>query len=224
MAQRTATNKHYPVFLTVEGRRCVVIGGGTIAERKVEGLLDAGAEVTVVTPECTAGVRALADAGEVALVERAYEPGDLAGAFIAIAATDDSDVNEAVSREAAERNVPLNVVDVTHLCTFIAPSIVRRGPVTLAMSTGGLAPALARKLRESLEANDALAFADLAEMTARVRADLRGRSVTVDPEGWQASLNSEVLELFQSGERERAEARLTELLESWPYWVKAVAP
>ena len=224
MAQRTATHKHYPVFLTVEGRRCVVVGGGTIAERKVEGLLDAGAEVTVVAPECTAGVRALADAGEMTLVERVYAPGDLAGAFIAIAATDDSEVNEAVSREAAERNVPLNVVDVTHLCTFIAPSIVRRGPVTLAMSTGGLAPALARKLRESLEANDALAYADLAEMTARVRADLRGRSVTVDPEGWQASLNAEVLDLYRNGERERAEARLTELLESWPHWTRAVAP
>ena len=224
MAQRTATNKHYPVFLTVEGRRCVVIGGGVIAERKVEGLLDAGAEVTVVAPESTAGVRALAESGAVTLVERAYAPGDLAGAFIAIAATDDSDVNEAVSREATERNVPLNVVDVTHLCTFIAPSIVRRGPVTLAVSTGGLAPALARKLRESLEANDALAYADLAEMVGRVRADLRVRSVTVDPEGWHASLNAEVLDLYRNGERERAEARLAELLESWPHWVKAVAP
>lgn len=222
MAQRTATHKHYPVFLTVEGRRCVVIGGGTIAERKVEGLLDAGAEVTVVAPESTARVRALAEAGAVTLHERTYALGDLAGAFIAIAATDDSDVNEAVSREATELNVPLNVVDVTHLCTFIAPSIVRRGPVTLAMSTGGLAPALARKLRESLEANDALAFADLAEMVSRVRADLRARSVTVDPEGWQASLNNEVLSLYQSGERDRAEARLTELLESWPTWAKAV--
>lgn len=223
MAQRTATNKHYPVFLTVEGRRCVVIGGGTIAERKVEGLLDAGAEVTVVAPESTERVLALAASGAVTLVERAYAPGDLAGAFIAIAATDDSDVNEAVSREATERNVPLNVVDVTHLCTFIAPSIVRRGPVTVAMSTGGLAPALARKLRESLEANDALAYADLAEMVGRVRADLRGRTVTVEPEGWQASLNAEVLELYRNGELERAEARLTELLESWPHWVKAVA-
>ena len=224
MAQRTATHKHYPVFLTVEGRRCVVIGGGTIAERKVEGLLDAGAEVTVVTPECTSRVQALADAGAIALRERTYAPGDLEGAFIAIAATDDSEVNEAVSREARERNVPLNVVDVTHLCTFIAPSIVRRGPVTLAMSTGGLAPALARKLRESLEANEALAFADLAEMVGRVRADLRGRSITVDPEGWQASLNAEVLGLYQDGERVRAEERLTELLESWPHWLKAVTP
>ena len=91
------------------------------------------------------------------------------------------------------------------------------------MSTGGLAPALARKLRESLEANDALAYADLAEMVGRVRADLRGRSITVDPEGWQASLNAEVLELYQDGERVRAEERLTELLESWPHWVKAAA-
>ena len=223
MTQRTATHKHYPVFLTVEGRKCVVIGGGAIAERKVEGLLDAGAEVTVVAPESTARVLALAEAGAVTLHERTYAPGDLAGAFIAIAATDDSDVNEAVSREATERNVPLNVVDVTHLCTFIAPSIVRRGPVTLAMSTGGLAPALARKLRESLEANDALAFADLAEMVNRVRAGLRSRSVTVDPEGWQASLNDEVLSLYQNGDIAGAEARLTELLESWPNWAQAVA-
>ena len=224
MAQGTAAPKHYPVFLTVEGRRCVVIGGGTIAERKVEGLLDAGARVTVVAPASTPGMRALVESGAVTLHARTYAPGDLAGAFIAIAATDDAEVNEAVSREAAERNVPLNVVDVTRLCTFIAPSIMRRGPVTLAMSTGGLAPALARKLRESLEANDALAYADLAEMVARVRADLRGRSVTVDPEGWQASLNDEVLALYRNGERERAEARLMELLESWPHWGEAVTP
>jgi siroheme synthase-like protein len=147
--------------------------------------------------------------------QRTYESGDLEGAFIAIAATDDRAVNEAVTKEATERNTPLNVVDVTDLCTFIAPSVIRRGPVTLAISTGGMGPALARKLRQELERNEALAFADMAEIVADVRAELKARKLTVDPEGWQAALNTEVLGLYQSGQLTQARERMIELLETW---------
>ena len=147
--------------------------------------------------------------------ELAVATGDLEGAFIAIAATDDRAVNEAVTKEATERNTPLNVVDVTDLCTFIAPSVIRRGPVTLAISTGGMGPALARKLRQELEGNEALAFADMAEIVADVRAELKARKLTVDPEGWQAALNTEVLGLYQSGQPAQARERMIELLETW---------
>ena len=215
MAQRVGAQKYYPVFLNMEGQRCVVIGGGEIAERKVQALLESGAAVTLIAPECTSGLRGIAEGGAITWHRRAYSAGDLEGAFIAIAATDDRSVNEAVSREASERNTPLNVVDVTDLCTFIAPSVIRRGPVTLAISTGGMGPALARKLREELEGNEALAFADLAEIVADVRAELKARSVTVAPEGWQAALNAEVLGLYQGGQQTQARERLLELLETW---------
>ena len=124
-------------------------------------------------------------------------------------------MNETVTKEATERNTPLNVVDVTDLCTFIAPSVIHRGPVTLAISTGGMGPALARKLRQDLECNDALAFADMAEVVADVRAELKARALTVDPEGWQAALNTEVLGLYQSGQQTQARERMIDLLETW---------
>ena len=215
MSQPQGAQKYYPVFLNMQGQLCVVIGGGEVAERKVQALLEAGAVVTLIAPECTDGLVAMTSDSSVTWHQRTYEPGDLEGAFIAIAATDDRAVNETVTKEAAERNTPLNVVDVTDLCTFIAPSVIHRGPVTLAISTGGMGPALARKLRQELEGNDALAFADMAEIVADVRAELKARALTVDPEGWQAALNTEVLELYQSGQQTQARERMIELLETW---------
>ena len=215
MSQPQGAQKYYPVFLNMQGQLCVVIGGGEIAERKVEALLEAGAIVTLIAPECTTGLQAMAEHPSITWHQRGYSTGDLSGAFIAIAATDDRSVNEAVTKEATEQNTPLNVVDVTDLCTFIAPSVIRRGPVTLAISTGGMGPALARKLRQELEGNDALAFADMAEVVADVRAELKARSMTVDPEGWQAALNIEVLGLYQSGRPTQARERMLELLEIW---------
>lgn len=215
MSQPQGTQKYYPVFLNMQGQLCVVIGGGEIAERKVQALLEAGSVVTLIAPECTDGLVAMTSDSSVTWHQRTYESGDLEGAFIAIAATDDRAVNEAVTKEATERNTPLNVVDVTDLCTFIAPSVIRRGPVTLAISTGGMGPALARKLRQELERNEALAFADMAEIVADVRAELKARKLTVDPEGWQAALNTEVLGLYQSGQLTQARERMIELLETW---------
>lgn len=215
MSQPQGAQKYYPVFLNMQGQLCVVIGGGEIAERKVQALLESGAVVTLIAPECTAGLQAMAADQAITWHQRGYAAGDLDGAFIVIAATDDRSVNEAVTKEATERNTPLNVVDVTDLCTFIAPSVIRRGPVTLAISTGGMGPALARKLRQELEGNEALAFADMAEIVADVRAELKARSLTVDPEGWQAALNQEVLGLYQSGQPTQARERMIELLETW---------
>ena len=139
------------MFLDLRGRRCVVIGGGPTGEEKVERLVDFGADVVVFSPKVTRTVRTMAEEGRLSLHRRRYRSGDLEGAFIAIVADNrDADLNEEVSREAAERNVPLNVNDVTHLCTWIAPSMVRNGDVIIAASTGGSSPALARKLREEL--------------------------------------------------------------------------
>ena len=146
-----AVAAYYPVFLNLKGRLCVVIGGGEVAERKVKGLLECEARVRIISPEVTPWLRDVAGQGEVDWLPREYREGDLKGAFLAIASTDRQPVNEAVAAEAAREKVVLNVVDNTPLCTFIAPSVVTRGDVTVAISTGGASPALARKLRESLE-------------------------------------------------------------------------
>ena len=201
---------YYPVFIDVRDRTCVVIGGGRIGEEKVRKLLDCGAKVLVISPEVTDGVRGMVsgDGEKVAWEQREYQRGDLKDAFIAIAATDDNRVNTQIAQEAEERNVLLNVVDVTHLCTFIAPAVVRRGDVTIAVSTGGASPALARKFREELSASTLLEYADLAPLLSVARSELKRMGVTVAPDHWQTCINEGLLSMVQEGRTEEAEKAL----------------
>ena len=196
---------YYPVFIDVRGRRCVVIGGGAIGEEKIHRLMECGANVAVISPTVTGGVQDIADAGRLEWSQREYRPGDLEGAFIAIAATDDSNTNTRIAEEANERNVLLNVVDVTHLCTFIAPSVARRGEVTIATSTGGASPALARKFREELSSSRLLEYADLAPLLSEARTELKRRNRNVLPDRWQTCIDEQLLDLVQAGKS--AEAR-----------------
>ena len=170
--------KYYPVFLRVAGRRCVVIGGGTIATRKVESLLAAGAGVAVISPSLTADLTARAARGEIEHVARTYRPGDLAGAMLAYAATDDETVHAAVACEAEAAGVLLNVVDRPQLCTFIAPSILRRGDLTVAVSTSGGSPALARRVREDLERSLGPEYERALDVLGRLRRHLQTRAVS----------------------------------------------
>ena len=213
---------YYPVFLDLRDRRCVVIGGGDAGEEKIERLLDFGARVEVISPEITKALRERVDGEGLSWTKRGYRDGDLEGAFIAIVAdTSDRKVNRAVSEEARIRNVPLNVMDVTHLCTWIAPAIVRRGDVIVAASTGGASPALARKLREELAGtgrqdsrHTAMEFADLAPLLAEARTTIARKGIKLTPDHWQACLTDDLVDLVQSGERERAMQTLMEgLLE-----------
>ena len=200
--------RYYPVFIDVKRRRCVVIGGGNIGQEKVEKLIDCDADVVVISPQVNAPVRERADAGALTWVRRAYRPGDLEAAFIAIAATDDNEVNQQIAREAEERNVLLNVVDVTHLCTFIAPSVTTRGEVTIATSTGGTSPALARTFREKLSTSRILEYADLAPLLSDARLELRRKGIRVAPDHWQTQITEELLDLVQAGETQEARRML----------------
>ena len=207
---------YYPVYLNLRGRRCVIVGGGTVAEGKIARLLDSGAEICVVSPDATPGIRRFVDDGAVRWEQREYQPGDLEGAFIAIAATNVREVNRRIYEEANERGVMLNAVDDPPNCSFIAPSIVQRGPVTLAISTSGVSPALARKLRESLQASEDLAWADLSGVMSTTRACLRemGMLAKVDPERWQSCITPQLLAMAQEGrEAEAVEVLLAGLLQ-----------
>lgn len=139
---------YYPAFLNLSGKKTVVVGGGAVAERKVRSLLDAGADVTVVSPALTKKLIQLKQQRLVTHKARGFREADLKGCFLAIAATDDPEVNLRVSEAAA---CPVNVVDAPFLCSFIVPSFVKRGLLTLAISTGGASPALARAIRKELE-------------------------------------------------------------------------
>jgi precorrin-2 dehydrogenase/sirohydrochlorin ferrochelatase len=142
---------YYPVFLDLDGRLAVVVGGGAVAERKVVTLAEYGPRIRVVAPEVTAALRDLAASGAIDLERRGYVRGDLADAFLVVCATSSEEVNRAVHAEAEERGCLVNVVDVPELCSFIVPSIVRRGTLSVAISTGGAAPTVAKRLRKHVQ-------------------------------------------------------------------------
>ncbi len=139
---------YYPVFLHLSGRPCVVVGGGKVAERKALSLLKSGASVTIISPGLTKRLKKEASAGNIRHISRRYQNGDLKKAFLTIAATDSIEINKKVSEDAPHL---VNVVDVPSLCNFIVPSVVRRGPLTIAISTSGASPSTAKTIRKELE-------------------------------------------------------------------------
>ena len=141
----------FPMFLKLEGRRCLVVGAGKVGEPKIGGLLETGARVHVVALDASPSVREWARAGKIELELRAYSPADLEGAFLAVVATNSSGLNQRVYDEAQRRGVLCNVVDVPDLCDFFYPAVVRRGDLQIAVSTSGQSPSLAQKIRQQLE-------------------------------------------------------------------------
>ena len=164
----------YIACLKLSGRRCLVVGGGEIGLEKVEGLLACDAAITLVAPEAHPALTELAAEGSITWVRRAYESGDLDGCLIAIAATDDTDVNIAVYDDAERQAMLVNVVDVPPLCNFILPAIVRTGPLAVAISTAGASPALAKRMKREISELFGDAYADLAVMLNDVRGWAKG--------------------------------------------------
>ena len=142
---------YFPIFVEMTGRRCLVIGGGAVAERKIASLLEAGAVVMVISPDVTETIARWSREQRITLTARCYRPGDLTGFQLAFVATDDAKVNNTVFDEGRERGVWVNAADDPAHCDFILPSILRRGDLTVAVSSGGNSPALARTIREELE-------------------------------------------------------------------------
>jgi precorrin-2 dehydrogenase / sirohydrochlorin ferrochelatase len=157
--------RHYLVCLDLRGRSCLVVGGGRVAYEKAEGLLDCGAEVTVVAPEIDAEVAAL----PVRVVQRPFRESDVVGRFLVIAATNERLVNSRVSSAADQRGIPCNVADDPELCSFILPAVVRRDPIAVAVSTGGASPALAQRLRDDIGDLVTERHAELAERLQALR-------------------------------------------------------
>jgi len=199
---------YYPLCLDLRGRRCVVVGGGAVAARKVEGLLECGAAVTVVAPALAPALEERLRAGAIEARLRPYAEGDLAGALLAIAATDEPAVNARIAAEARARGVLLNAVDDPPRCDFILPAVVRRGDLQIAVSTGGRSPALARWVREDLERRLPPEYGDLLALVADLRAELRREGTSVPPERWQDAVDANVLARLAAGDRAGARAYL----------------
>ena len=213
---------YYPVYLNLKGRRCVIFGGGSEAERKAIGLLACSAQVSVINPQITVALQDLANRGLIDWVSREYQAGDLESVFLAIAENDKPWVYIEVAKEAEQRGVLLNVVDTTNLCNFIAPAIVQSGNVTFAISTSGLSPALARRLREELSESPILQWAEMADLLSEVRLTLRRDGVHPDPERWQECMDKELLGLFHTGRQNQAKERLLHMLQQQPDSTKEI--
>ena len=190
----------HPVFLRLEGRRCVVVGGDAPALVKARACVEAGAEVSVVAPEMSA------DLAGIRHVARAYRAGDLAGAFLAYASTRDPELIRRLADEAERERVLLNVIDVPGACTFIAPAVVRRGELQIAIGTGGASPGLAARLRGELEAQVGPEYAPFVAILGGVRAALARDPARA--EVVQKLLGSPLLELLRQGRRAEIDALL----------------
>ena len=162
----------FPIFLKLAARPCMVVGAGTIAESKIESLLLAEARVTVIAPEALPRVREWADAGELTWLQREYCEGDLAGAFLCVAATATASVNRAVFAEASANDVLCNAVDDPPFCDFYFPSVVRRGELQIAISTAGESPALAQRLRKEINAQLPLDTGEWVMELGRLRREV----------------------------------------------------
>jgi precorrin-2 dehydrogenase len=164
----------YIACLKLTGRRCVVVGGGDIGLEKVEGLLACDGAVTLIAPDAIAPLQELASEGSIEWVRREYRTGDLEATFIAIAATDDTDVNIGVYEDAEKRAMLVNVVDVPPLCNFILPAIVRTGPLAIAISTAGASPALAKRIKAEIAEQFGEPYARLAVLLNEARGWAKG--------------------------------------------------
>ncbi len=208
----------YPVFLDLRGRRAVVIGGGAVAEQKVHGLVGAGAHVTVVSTDVTPALGALARRNAIEHKRRPYRRGDLKGAWLAIAATDDRGTNGAVWAEAEQLGVPLNAVDDLEHCSFIAPAVHREGDITVAVSTAGKSPALAVRLRQRIARLVGRAEARLCELLGELRPGLAERVPDTPARTalWYRIVDSDVIDFVRRGDIEGARGRIAELVGPHP--------
>lgn len=205
MSERGAATSYYPIMVDLRGRPVLVVGGGPVAQRKVEGLLAAAARVTIVSPTLTADLAALAAEGRVHHEARSYRPGDLFGFSLAFVATGDSELTGLVTGEGRQHGVWVNAADDPAHCDFVLPAVLRRGPLTVSVATGGASPALAGAVRDALAAVVGEAYGPLAELVAEVRRELRAEHRSPDGEAWRRALDADLLALV--AEQRYADAR-----------------
>ena len=204
---------YYPIYLQVQDQPCVVVGGGKIAEGKVQGLLDAGAQVTVVAPDLTPHLQELVKRSAIGHVARHYHPGDLAGAFVVICATDQAEINHQVWQEACAHGQLVNVVDDTPRCNFIAPAILRKGDLTIAISTAGNAPALAVRLKERLQQEVGPEYERFLELAGQLRDPLSQHVPDFETRKaiWYKLVDSEILNLLAQGNEAAAAETISQI-------------
>lgn len=204
---------YYPIFVQLDGRRVLVVGGGAVAAQKMRNLHPAGPEINVIAPELKEEMTEYHGAGQFAWEQREYREGDVAGYDLVMVATDDGEVNARVSADARRHRIWVNAADDIPNCDFILPSMVRRGSLVLAASTGGGSPALARRVRETLERTFEPWWADLAEVLKDMRDETRRLMIMYSPEAWKEAMDEAFMSLVAEGKKDEAAERLRERLQ-----------
>jgi precorrin-2 dehydrogenase/sirohydrochlorin ferrochelatase len=200
----------YPVNLILAGKACLVVGGGAVAARKIEGLVEVGAVVRVVALSVGSQVRALG----VAFEERAYRRGEVAGNWLVISATGDPELNALIAHEAEVAGVWLNAADDPPSCTFTLPAVARQGPVSVAVATGGYSPALAQFLKAHVVGELGPEWSTLAEMLSAARERIKSNGGSTETSDWRVVVNWDMLELIRSGQVDMAKERIEAWLSS----------
>jgi precorrin-2 dehydrogenase/sirohydrochlorin ferrochelatase len=205
--------RYYPVSLDISGRKCVVIGGGEVAERKARRLVSCGADVSVICASLAPGLEEMRRSGMLRHVKDEYRAEHLDGAFLAIGATNDRDVNEKIFRDARDRSVLINIVDDPRLCDIILPALCERGDLQIAVSTGGKSPALARKLREDLEREYGPEYGVLLEIMGVLREKIlsRGYDLAQNKSRFESVVRSDILQAIRKKEWDRVRTSILDL-------------
>ena len=206
---------YYPMFADLNGRDCVVVGGGLIAQRKVATLLRYGARITLVSPTATDRLRRYARAEKIRYIARRFRPSDVRDAWLVYASTDDQAINELVYRTATRRRIFTNVVDQKPLCSFIAPALFTRGPLTIAVSTGGASPTIAKRLREELKRSVSVEYVPMLRLLSSLRGIAKRRLPKYQDRKryFDQLVQGQVFELTKAGKQVEAKRTALALLE-----------
>jgi len=206
--------RYYPVHLDIQNRSCLVVGGGSVGTRKVATLLDCGANVTVISPVVSHRLREFSTSGSIKLRERPYQSGDLDGMFLVIGATDDEELNRQISKEADRLNTLCNIADRPEVCNFILPSIVQRDDLVITISTSGRSPAMAKKLRKTLESQFGKEYGVFLKLMGAIRKKLL--STSHKPEAhkylFEQLIEADLIAMIEKGKTAEIDALLFEIL------------
>lgn len=207
----------FPIYVNLEKRKCLVVGGGKVAERKVENLMEYGAVIRVVSPEVEPGLQRMAEEGRIELRCREFQKGDLEQIFIAFVATDQNSINQEVVDACRDRGILVNAVDDPPRCDFYVPSIVRQGSLVLAISTEGKSPAFARRLRQQLETIITPEYGEFVDLLGEVRQALKSQVPDIEKrkEILEYLVYSDIFDLYEAGEKEKARGKVGQCMSSW---------
>lgn len=206
----------YPVNLDIKDRQCLVVGGGAVASRKAQTLIDCEAIVTVVSPEFSEALKNLEQTSDITMIQRPYQTSDLDDKFLVIGATNDENLNRRVNADAEQRNMLCNIADVPDICNFILPAIIRRGDLCIAISTSGKSPAFAKKLRKDLEKTFGDEYAQLLTLMGEIRKKLLAEEHAPEAHKpiFEKLISHNLPEMIKNNEKERINQILFDVLGS----------